>query len=217
MNNINWKNIIKNEKKKKYFLNMKKFLNKEYKKKIIYPKKKNIFEAFKITKFKNIKVVILGQDPYYEKNKAHGLAFSTLPNIKTSSSVNNIYTEIKREIPKFKIPKNGYLINWAKQGILLLNSILTVEKNKPCSHKNIGWEIFTSNIIKYINKYLKNIVFILWGKYAKKKIFFINKKKHLILKSSHPSPFSVKFFWGCNHFIKTNIFLKKNNIKKIKW
>lgn len=216
-NNLNWKKIFNNENKKEYFLKLKKFVIKEYKKKIIYPKKKNIFEAFKITKFKNIKVVIIGQDPYCEKNKAHGLAFSTLPNIKISPSVNNIYKEIKKEIPKFKIPKNGYLIKWSKQGILLLNSILTVEKNKPCSHKNIGWEIFTNNIVKYINNYLNDIVFILWGKYAKKKIIFINKKKHLILTSSHPSPYSVKNFWGCNHFIKTNIFLKKKKIKQINW
>ncbi len=214
---INWNKIIKYEKKKKYFIKMRNFLINEYKKKIIYPSKENIFQAFKITKFKKIKIVIIGQDPYYT-GQAHGLAFSTLPNFKTNPSVENIYKEIKKEYINYKIPKNGYLINWAKQGILLLNTILTVENNKPCSHKKIGWEKFTNNIVKYINKYLKNIVFLLWGKYAKKKEKFINSKKHLILKSSHPSPLSFhKGFWGCNHFIKTNNYLKKKKNTYIIW
>ncbi len=213
-----WKKIINKEKKKKYFIKMKNFLNKEYKKKIIHPKKKDIFKAFEITKFNKTKVVILGQDPYCNINQAHGLAFSVLPNNKIPPSIKNIYKEIKKEFKNFIIPKNGYLINWAKQGILLLNSILTVENKKPNSHKNIGWEIFTNRIIKYINFFLKNIVFILWGNYAQKKIKFINKKKNLILKSSHPSPLSVKkSFIGCNHFIKTNLYLKKNNLTPIKW
>ncbi len=215
-----WKQIFKKEKKKKYFSKIINFLNKEYKKKkIIYPPKKNIFKIFKLIKFKKIKVVILGQDPYYNENQAHGLAFSILPHIKKiPQSITNIYKEIKNEFNLFKIPLNGYLINWVKQGIFLFNTILTVEKNKPCSHKNIGWEIFSDNIIKYINKYLKKIVFLLWGKYAQNKIKLINNKKHLILCSSHPSPLSVnKGFWGCNHFKKTNNFLKKNNIKPIIW
>ncbi len=216
---LNWKNIIKYEKNNIYYKKLKYIINKKYlKKKIIYPKKNNIFEVFKITKFKNIKVVILGQDPYCNKNQAHGLAFSLLPNIELTPSIINIYKEIKRQYINFKIPKNGYLINWSKQGVFLLNSILTVEHKKPLSHKNIGWEIFTNRIIKYINKYLNKIVFLLWGKYAQKKIKYINKKKHLILKSSHPSPLSYnKGFKNCNHFLKTNIFLIKNNIKPILW
>ncbi len=216
---INWKKIIKNEKKKKYFIKMKYLLENEYKYKKIYPPKKNIFEAFKITKFKNIKVVIIGQDPYCNKNQSHGLAFSLLPNIKKiTSSLINIYKEIKNEYHEFKIPKNGYLLNWAKQGILLLNSILTVESKKILSHKNIGWEIFTDNIIRYINKYRTNIVFLLWGKFAQKKKKLINKNKHLILISSHPSKFSFKKgFLNCNHFKKTNIFLIKNKKKPILW
>ncbi len=217
---INWKKIFQKEKKKKYFTKIINFLNKEYnKKKTIYPNKKNIFQIFKLIKFNNIKVVILGQDPYCNKNQAHGLAFSLLPNIKKlPQSIINIYKELKYEYSNFKIPSNGYLINWVKQGVFLLNTILTVEKKKPCSHKNIGWEIFSNNIIKYINLYLNNIVFILWGKYAQKKKYIINNKKHLILTSSHPSPLSAKkSFFGCNHFKKTNIFLKKKKKTKILW
>ncbi len=216
---INWKKIFKKEKKKKYFINIINFLKKEYKKKkIIYPDKKNIFQIFKLIKFNKIKVVILGQDPYLNKNQAHGLAFSILPNNKLPKSIINIYKELKYEFKNFKTPKNGYLINWVKQGVFLFNTILTVEEKKSCSHKNIGWEIFSSNIIKYINIYLKNIVFILWGKYAQKKKHIINNKKHLILTSSHPSPLSAKKgFFGCNHFKKTNIYLKKNNKTPIIW
>ncbi len=215
---INWKKIIGKEKKKKYFIKMKYFLEKEYKNKIIYPKKNKIFEAFKLTKFENIKVVIVGQDPYCNKNQSHGLAFSLLPNIKITPSLKNIYIEIKNEYPNFKIPNNGYLLNWTKQGILLLNSILTIENKKILSHKNIGWEIFTNNIIKYINKYKNNIVFLLWGKFAQKKINLINKNKHLILISSHPSKLSFnKGFLNCNHFKKTNFFLIKKNKKPIIW
>ncbi len=214
---INWKKIFDKEKKKKYFFKMIKFLKNEYKKKTIYPPKKNIFQLFKLIKFKDIKVVIIGQDPYCNKDQAHGLAFSVLPKIKPPKSIINIYKEIKYEFKNFKIPKHGYLINWVKQGVFLFNTILTVEKNKPCSHKNIGWEIFSNNIIKYINSNLKNIVFILWGKYAQKKKIIINKKKHLILFSSHPSPLSAKKFFKCNHFKKTNIYLKKHYIKPILW
>ncbi len=216
---MNWNQIIEYEKKKKYFINIKKFLWKEYKKKkIIYPKKKNIFKAFKITKFSKIKVVILGQDPYIKEKQAHGLAFSVPKQVKITPSLINIYKEIKYEFPKFKIPKHGCLIKWAKQGVLLLNNILTVEKNKTNSHKNIGWHIFTNRIVQYINYYIKSVVFMLWGKQAQEKIKFINKNKHLILTTSHPSPFSFnKGFYGCNHFKKTNIFLIKKKILPIKW
>ncbi len=216
---ITWKKIIKKEKKKKYFSNIILFLKKEKKnKKIIYPKKKNILQAFKITNFHDTKVVILGQDPYPNKYQAHGLAFSVpKKNNYIPPSVKNIYKEIKREFKNFIIPKHGYLMKWAKQGVLLLNSILTVENKKPGSHKNIGWEIFTNNIIKYINLYLKNIIFVLWGFLANKKKKFINPQKHLILSSSHPSPLSVKNFIGCNHFKKINEFLKHKKKKPISW
>ncbi len=216
---INWKYIINKEKKNKYFKKLLLFLKHEYKHKKIFPKKNHIFNAFKLTKFEKLKVVIIGQDPYYNKKQAHGLAFSVRSNIKNiPPSIQNIYKEIKKEYPKYNIPKNGCLKNWAKQDILLLNSILTVEEKKPKSHKNQGWEIFTNKIICYINKYLKNIVFLLWGYNAQKKTLLINNKKHLILKTSHPSPLSVnKGFNGCNHFKKTNLFLQKINKKKIIW
>ncbi len=216
---IDWKIIFQKEKKKKYFIKIINFLKNEYKKKkIIFPKKKNIFEIFKLIKFNNIKVVILGQDPYYGENMAHGLAFSILPNNKLPKSIINIYKELQYEFKDFKKPSNGYLINWVKQGVFLFNTILTVEKNKSCSHKNIGWEIFSDNIIKYINFYLKNIVFMLWGKHAQKKKKIINNKKHLILTCSHPSPLSAeKSFFGCNHFKKANIYLKKKNKIPIIW
>ncbi len=216
---INWNNIIKKEKQKEYFIKLKKFLIKEYNNKIILPPKNKIFESFKLTPFKKIKIVILGQDPYSKINQSHGLAFSILPNIKIiPGSLKNIYKELKKENPKFKIPNTGYLKKWSEQGILLLNTVLTVQNKKPGSHKNIGWEIFTNNIIYYINTYLTNIVFMLWGNYAKSKEKLINKNKHLILTTSHPSPLSVnKGFIGCNHFNKANIFLKNKKKKIINW
>ncbi len=216
---INWKYIIDKEKKCTYFKKICIFLKNEYKNKIIYPKKKHILNAFKLTNFKKLKVVIIGQDPYYNKEQAHGLAFSVQSKSKKiPPTIINIYKEIKKEYPNYKIPKNGCLKKWTKQNILLLNSILTVEKKKPKSHKNIGWEIFTNKIIYYINKYLKNIVFLLWGYSAQKKIKLINQNKHLILKTSHPSPLSVnKGFYGCNHFKKTNIYLKEKKNKIIFW
>ncbi len=215
---ITWKKIINNEKKKKYFKKMIKILKYEYKNKNIFPKKENIFEAFKWTKFKNIKVIILAQDPYFKINQSHGIAFSVLPNIKIPKSVINIYKEIKNEYLNFTPPNHGCLLKWCKQGVLLLNSILTVEEYKPLSHKNIGWITFTNNIIKYINKYLNKIIFLLWGKLAQKKIKIIDSKKHIILCTSHPSSLSAnKGFLGCNHFKLTNKILKKNNKSIIKW
>ncbi|WP_226799324.1 uracil-DNA glycosylase [Candidatus Annandia pinicola] len=211
--------MFKKEKKKKYFNKIINFIYKErYNGKIIYPLQKNIFNAFKFTNFNKIKIVILGQDPYIKYNQADGLAFSLSNNINITPSLKNIYIEIKSNFKEFNIPKNGCLINWAKQGVLLLNTILTVEKNKKFSHKNIGWEIFTDKVIKLINIYKKNVVFFLWGEHAKKKINLINSKKHLILISSHPSPLSANYgFFGCKHFVKSNIFLVNNNIKPIKW
>ncbi len=215
---ITWKKIFNKEKNKKYFINLIKILKKEYNTKNIFPKKNKIFTSFNLTKFNEIKVVIIGQDPYYKKNQANGIAFSINKNIKLTECIKNIYKELKNEFPKFNIPKHGCLKKWTKQGILLLNSILTVEENKPLSHRNIGWEIFTNRIILYINKYLNKIIFVLWGYNAKKKSLLINKKKHIILYSSHPSNLSAnKGFFGCKHFIKINKILKQNNIKQIKW
>ncbi|WP_367681195.1 uracil-DNA glycosylase [Buchnera aphidicola] len=187
--------------------------------KTIYPKAKNIFNAFKFTPFYNIKVVIIGQDPYYNKNQANGLAFSVYSQCTIiPPSLKNIFKEINNDLNKNKLYSDGCLIRWAKQGILLLNTILTVEEKKPMSHANIGWEIFTNQIINIINQLRKNIIFILWGSFAKKKLPLINTKKHFILTSSHPSPLSAhRGFIGCNHFSKTNKLLLQLKKKIIVW
>ncbi|QJC31350.1 uracil-DNA glycosylase [Enterobacteriaceae endosymbiont of Macroplea mutica] len=186
--------------------------------KTIYPPKKYIFSIFNIIHLYQLKIVILGQDPYHGTNQANGLAFSVMPKTKIPPTLKNIYKAIKYDIPKFYIPNHGYLIDWVKQGVMLLNTILTVEKNRPNSHANIGWEIFTNNVIKVINKYCTNIVFLLWGQKAQKKNVFIDKNKHHILCTSHPSPFSFyKGFDRCKHFSRANDYLKSRNIIPINW
>lgn len=219
MNNKNWKNILKKEFKKLYFIKLIEILKKEYKQHICYPEKKNIFSCFKTCKYDNLKVVIIGQDPYHGPNEANGLSFSVNYGQPIPKSLMNIFKEIKNEYKDFIIPQHGNLYNWAKQGVLLLNTILTVRHRQPKSHKNIGWEIFTKNIIKYISHDRTNLVFLLWGHEAKNMKNYIDKNKnHCILASSHPSSLSVKIsFFKNNHFIKTNNFLKRNNIKTIKW
>lgn len=216
---LNWFDIFKEEKKKDYFLKILDYISKkENNGVIIYPKKKDIFNAFYYTKFKDLKIVIIGQDPYFKPNQAHGLSFSVPFNVKIPPSLFNIYKELKRDIPTFNFPNHGCLISWAKQGVLLLNSILTVEKDKPYSHANIGWEIFTDNIIKKINKNTFGIIFMLWGVSARRKLKFINQNKHFVLTSSHPSFFSFyKGFFGCCHFSIANDIIKKNNKTPINW
>ena len=212
-----FKEIIKRESKKEYYKKLKSFLDYEYNNKIIYPKKENIFFALKETPYENVKVVILGQDPYHGEGEAHGLSFSVNPGINIPPSLKNIYKEINSEYG-YKIPNNGYLLSWAKQGVLLLNAVLTVEKDKPASHRNKGWEIFTDEIIKEIDKKDSPVVFMLWGNFARSKKELIKNKKHLILESAHPSPFSARNgFFGCNHFKLANEYLRKNNIKEIDW
>ena len=211
-----WHKILNDEFKKPYYLNLKNFLQKEYDNKIIYPPKEDIFKALELTSYKDTKVIILGQDPYHEKNQAQGLAFSVNENVKIPPSLKNIYKELKNDLNCY-IPNNGNLTKWAKQGILLLNDILTVEEHKALSHKNKGWEIFTLEIIKKLNEKEKPLVFILWGNNAIKKEKYINNK-HLIIKSAHPSPLSVnKGFFNSKPFSKTNDFLIKNNLKPIDW
>ena len=211
-----WHKILNDEFKKPYYLNLKSFLQKEYDNKIIYPPKEDIFKALELTSYKDTKVIILGQDPYHEKNQAQGLAFSVNENVKIPPSLKNIYKELKNDLNCY-IPNNGNLTKWAKQGVLLLNDILTVEEHKALSHKNKGWEIFTLEIIKKLNEKEKPLVFILWGNNAIKKEKYINNK-HLIIKSTHPSPLSVnKGFFNSKPFSKTNDFLIKNNLKPIDW
>ncbi len=183
----------------------------------IYPPKELIFRALELTPFENIKVVILGQDPYHGEGEANGLAFSVNKGVKLPPSLRNIYEELKSDMG-IKIPNHGDLTSWAKQGVLLLNSVLTVEKDKPASHRNIGWEEYTDSIIKKISDKKENIVFILWGKYAQSKKAFIDERKHLVISSPHPSPFSAnKGFFGSKPFSKTNTYLKSKGKKEIDW
>ncbi|AGT27056.1 uracil-DNA glycosylase [Borrelia miyamotoi] len=208
-----WKKILKGEFCKGYFKRLVSFIKNEYKTKKgkIFPPPKLIFNAFDSLQFKDIKVVILGQDPYHGKRQANGLAFSVNPNIKIPPSLQNIFKEIERSL-KIKTIPNGDLTRWAIQGVFLLNSILTVEEGRPSSHKDIGWEIFTNEVIKTISKNLDNIVFMLWGNFAKGKKELIDASKHLILETSHPSPYSVNNgFFGANHFSKTLKYLKEHN------
>ncbi len=212
-----FKNIIEEESKKDYYINLKKFVDEEYAKKTIYPERKNIYAALEKTPYENIKVVILGQDPYHGEGEAHGLSFSVCPGIKIPPSLKNIYKELNSELGCY-IPNNGYLDKWAKQGVLLLNAVLTVEKDTPASHKGKGWEIFTDKIIEEINKKDEPVVFMLWGNFAKSKESLLNNPKHLVLSSAHPSPFSARHgFFGNNHFKIANEFLEKNGVKPIDW
>ena len=173
--------------------------------------------SMKYTPLKNVKVVIVGQDPYHGEGEAHGLSFSVNPGIKVPPSLVNIYKELHRDLGTY-IPNNGYLLKWAKQGVLLLNSVLTVVKDTPGSHRGKGWEIFTDEVIKTVNDKTTPFVFLLWGNYAKEKKKLITNPIHLVLESSHPSPFSVRNgFDGCSHFSKANNFLSKNNIEPIDW
>lgn len=214
--NNNWSNFLNNEFKKDYFLEIEKYLQKEYENnKIIFPQKKDIFNAFLKTDFLDVKVVILGQDPYHNESQAHWLSFSVLPWVKIPPSLKNIFKELNNDLG-IKLPKNWNLENWANSWVLLLNAILTVEKNKPGSHSKIGWEIFTNNVIKYISSNLENIVFVLWGNFAKWKMDLIDKDKHFIISSVHPSPFSAHnwFFWS-KPFSKINNYFREKNIKEI--
>ncbi len=212
-----WDTVLDSEYHKEYFANIVKFVNKVYKEKTIFPPKTRILSALDITDYNDVKVVILGQDPYHGIGEANGLAFSVNDGVKIPPSLKNIYKELHDDLG-IEIPNTGNLESWAKEGVLLLNSVLTVEKDKPASHKNIGWEIFTDSIIKKLNERDKPIVFILWGNFAKSKKELITNPKHLVLTSSHPSPFSVNYgFFGSKPFSKTNEFLRKNGIKEIDW
>ncbi len=212
-----FKDIIEEESKKEYYQKLHSFIENEYETKTIYPPKENIFFALKNTPYEYVKVVIIGQDPYHGEGEAHGMAFSVNPGIKVPPSLQNIYKEINRDLG-LKIPNNGYLLKWARQGVLMLNSVLTVEKDKPASHQGKGWEIFTDRIIQEINKKETPVVFLLWGNFAKQKASFITNPIHLVLTSSHPSPFAVKYgFDGCSHFSKTNGFLSSKGIAPIDW
>ena len=215
--NNNWNKILLNEFNKEYFKKLYLFLENEYKKNTIFPKKEDIFNAFKYTDYNDVKVVIIGQDPYHEINQAHGLAFSVLDGKKYPPSLMNIFKELNNcynTNHKF----NSNLTEWAKQGVFLIKTVLTVREHLANSHKKKGWEEFTNNIIIELNKKEEPIIFVLWGNDAKKKKEIIDSTKHFILESAHPSPLSAyNVFLGCNHFLKINELLKSLNKKPIDW
>lgn len=212
-----WNELLKEEFEKDYYLNLRKFLIEEYKTRQIFPNMHNIYEALKHTSYKDTKVLILGQDPYHGDNQAHGLAFSVQPQVKTPPSLLNMYKELKEDLGCF-IPNNGYLMPWADQGVLLLNTALTVRAHEANSHKNKGWEIFTDRVISILSEREDPVIFVLWGSNARKKVELIDTSKHYILEAPHPSPLSAsKGFFGCKHFSKINEILEKLGKESINW
>lgn len=215
--NNDWDEVLENEFEKPYYQALRKFLDEEYKNKVVYPLPQYIYSALKLTPYNKTKVVILGQDPYHEEGQAHGLAFSVNKGIEIPPSLLNIYKEMKDDVNTY-IPNNGYLVPLAKQGVLLLNAVLTVEAHKANSHKDKGWEILTDTIISKLNNSSEPIVFILWGRNARDKKKYITNPIHKIIESPHPSPLSAyNGFFGSKPFSKTNEFLIKNNKEPINW
>lgn len=211
--NDSWKRELEGEFDKDYFVKLAEFVKNEYKNSTVYPPARFIFRAFDSTSFDKVKVVILGQDPYHEPKQANGLAFSVDENIRLPPSLQNIYKELKTDLGV-----NGNINNWAKQGVMLLNSTLTVKANSPGSHQNKGWEEFTDAVIKILSNKKDKLVFILWGKYAQNKGQIVDTTKHLVIKSPHPSPFSAySGFFGSKPFSKCNDYLKNNKIDPILW
>ncbi len=212
-----WDIILKEEMNKDYFKKLIEYIKKQYQEKIIYPKQSEIFKAFKNTSYEETKVVILGQDPYHGENQAEGLSFSVKVGVAQPPSLKNIFKELNDDLG-CTIPKTGSLVKWSEEGVLLLNTVLTVEKDKPASHKDLGWEKFTDEVIRKLNEKNTPVVFILWGNFARSKKALITNKNHYVIESAHPSPFSARNgFFGSKPFSKTNKFLIKNNLKAIDW
>lgn len=212
-----WKEVLREEFEKDYFISLAAFIKNEYNTQVVYPKPSKIFNAFNACPFSKVKVVILGQDPYHEPNQAHGLCFSVLDPTPPPPSLVNIYKEIKLDLGALS-PKSGDLTRWAEQGVLLLNSTLTVQAHKAGSHQNKGWEVFTDAVIHLLAENTEGIVFLLWGSYAQKKGDFIDSTKHLVLKSVHPSPLSAhRGFFGNHHFSKANEYLVSKGKDPISW
>ncbi|MEO8796193.1 MAG: uracil-DNA glycosylase [Daejeonella sp.] len=214
-----WKDVLMDELNSENMQQLLNFLKNEQEKGVlIYPQSDKIFNAFNHTPFNKVKIVILGQDPYHGKNQAHGLSFSVQDGTPPPPSLKNIFKELKNEYPDYREPKNGDLTSWADQGVLLLNSVLTVEMSKAGSHQKKGWEIFTNSVISQLSEKGNGIVFMLWGNYAKKKAALIDQNKHFILTAAHPSPLSAyNGFFGCNHFTEANQILQKENMGEINW
>lgn len=212
-----WTQVVGNEFEKDYFTELQHFLINEYETQTIYPKREDIFNALHYTSYENTKVVILGQDPYHGPNQAHGLSFSVQKNVKIPPSLKNIYKELHADLG-IPMPTHGNLVNWAKQGVLLLNTVLTVRAGEPNSHKGKGWELFTDEVIEQVNAKAEPVVFILWGRHAQAKEALITNRHHLILKSPHPSPLSARRgFFGSRPFSKINTFLEEVGRGPINW
>lgn len=215
---LNWNDVLGDEKIKPYFKSILQFLAQEKAAgKIIYPPQDELFSAFKETSYDQVKVVILGQDPYHGPGQAHGLSFSVKPGVKPPPSLKNIFQELKNDL-NVPIPNHGCLKKWANQGVLLLNTSLSVEAAKPQSHAKIGWTTFTDKVMEQLNDHPQPLVFLLWGAHAKNKGAWIKEQKHLVLTAAHPSPFSVhQGFWGCKHFSRANAFLVSQGREPIDW
>ncbi len=212
-----WLEAVGGEFKKPYYKDLFAFVKNEYATHVVYPPSDDIFNALHLTPLKDVKVLILGQDPYFNEGQAHGLCFSVQPGIDIPPSLVNIYSELQSDLG-CRIPNNGYLTKWAKQGVLLLNTVLTVRAHEPNSHQQKGWEKFTDAIIEKVNEQDRPIVYMLWGRPAQTKIKMLNNPKHLILTAPHPSPLSAyRGFFGCKHFSKANDFLEKNGLEPIDW
>jgi len=212
-----WDEILKDEWQKPYYINLRGFLKSEYSAKTVYPDMNDIFNALKYTSFKDTKVVIIGQDPYHGIGQAHGLCFSVKKGVPFPPSLRNIFKELESDIGK-EIPPHGELTEWAKQGVLLLNAVLTVREGQPTSHAKMGWETFTDRVISGLNRKDTPVVFLLWGAYAQKKAEIITNPIHKKLMSVHPSPLSAsRGFFGCKHFSKTNALLENAGLTPIKW
>ncbi len=212
-----WHTLLASEFEQEYFKSLSKTVRTAYLESIVFPPPQLVFNAFEICPFDEVNVVILGQDPYHGVGQAHGLSFSVQEGTAIPPSLQNIYKELRSDLG-IKIQKSGNLERWAKQGVLLLNATLTVEKDKAASHQGLGWERFTDAVIKKISDEKSEVVFLLWGKYAQEKGAFIDTSKHLVLTAAHPSPLSAyNGFFGCRHFSKTNIYLKKHHLTEIQW
>lgn len=214
-----WQNFLQQQQQQEYFEQIQSYVaNARQQGKVVYPPEDDVFSAFTATPLDQVKVVILGQDPYHGPDQAHGLSFSVKPGVKTPPSLANMYKELATDIDGFTIPDHGYLQSWAEQGVLLLNTVLTVEQGNAHSHAKIGWETFTDKVIEHIDQECEGVIFLLWGAHAQKKGKKINTQKHHVLKSAHPSPLSAyRGFFGCKHFSQTNTLLQAMNKTPITW
>lgn len=219
VNTLTWHDVLASEKEKPYFIQTLSAVAHERAQGVtVYPPQKDVFNAFRFTELGAVKVVILGQDPYHGPNQAHGLSFSVLPGIVPPPSLVNMYKELANDIPGFQRPNHGYLESWARQGVLLLNTVLTVEAGKAHSHARFGWETFTDRVIATLNEHREGVVFLLWGSHAQKKGSIIDRQRHHVLQAPHPSPLSAhRGFFGCRHFSQANAWLEQRGEAPIDW